>query len=637
MAEINLKAVANSGVDPITGSPLSKEVRQAILTSGSSNISSTVFKGETFISQYANNRQADLQFAQTNQQALVTLDAQIKGLNSQILSLNSGLQNIVSAIEQDSLSDRSRIESQAERDRRYAEQEVRIGKESEIEQKIQSAVSEPAQKIAPKVSNIFERVQRALLFLFGGWLTNQLVQAFEAKESGDRDKLNQIKNNILKHAAASLGILYALNGGFAQILRILGSVVARIGGLIGKIVTAPIRAVGTGIRAVTSAAAGAVGLGGAKSTTPVKPGIKPTTPPRGPGLIGGLNSAFGTGMNLKSGENVDAAINAAGFLPGLPGVAARGLSFADDLTETFVPGFRGGAGLFGNTPRGGEKSKAVEVAKVSPQTTKAGPPKPAPTPAVPASAVPASAIPMMSSNGQPTPSSSIETPAPATPEPSVQPAAQLIPAAPAMDASSQISSPLDKETYPQPFLSANTSPSAAAPVVTPTESKINSQTPNLSLASTKSEVSSKPQTSMTPGVTNLVKFDFNQSDPAYTRIEESFDQKQSEKQPEIEPKEKKENGQNIPEVASPTQSNEKNLNIKPNQVQSVPKPLPNVGSLPDPKPTVVAMPSQQSSPPAPQQSPASSDENATDVPLINSGNPDNFYTLYSQLNYNVVT
>ena len=62
-----------------------------------------------------------------------------------------------------------------------------------------------------------------------------------------------------------------------------------------------------------------------------------------------------------------------------------------------------------------------------------------------------------------------------------------------------------------------------------------------------------------------------------------------------------------------------------------------MGSLPDPKPTVVAMPSQQSSSPAPQQSPASSNESATDVPLINSGNPDNFYTLYSQLNYNVVT
>ena len=192
MAEINLKAVANSGVDPITGSPLSKEVRQAILTSGSSNISSTVFKGETFISQYASNRQADLQFAQTNQQALVTLDAQIKGLNSQILSLNSGLQNIVSAIEQDSLSDRSRIEAQAERDRRYAEQEVRIGKESEIEQKIQSVVSEPAQKIAPKsVSALDERMaerlnpnkpniweDRGLRYSDGGGVGNYVNQYF---------------------------------------------------------------------------------------------------------------------------------------------------------------------------------------------------------------------------------------------------------------------------------------------------------------------------------------------------------------------------------------------------------------------------------------------------------------------------
>jgi hypothetical protein len=36
----------------------------------------------------------------------------------------------------------------------------------------------------------------------------------------------------------------------------------------------------------------------------------------------------------------------------------------------------------------------------------------------------------------------------------------------------------------------------------------------------------------------------------------------------------------------------------------------------------------------PQTSPSS--KPLTDVPLINSSNPDNFYTLYSQVNYNVV-
>lgn len=60
-----------------------------------------------------------------------------------------------------------------------------------------------------------------------------------------------------------------------------------------------------------------------------------------------------------------------------------------------------------------------------------------------------------------------------------------------------------------------------------------------------------------------------------------------------------------------------------------------VGSLPEPAPTLkvvkTAMQSQE-----PKDGPPLSDGPLTDVPLINSSNPDNFYILYSQLNYNVI-
>ena len=38
-----------------------------------------------------------------------------------------------------------------------------------------------------------------------------------------------------------------------------------------------------------------------------------------------------------------------------------------------------------------------------------------------------------------------------------------------------------------------------------------------------------------------------------------------------------------------------------------------------------------------QQEVPLSNEPLTDVPLINSANPNNFYVLYSQINYNIVT
>ncbi len=71
------------------------------------------------------------------------------------------------------------------------------------------------------------------------------------------------------------------------------------------------------------------------------------------------------------------------------------------------------------------------------------------------------------------------------------------------------------------------------------------------------------------------------------------------------------------------------------QVSSPSKPPTQVGQLPEPQPSVTMIRSSNN---ANQQAnvPLTSGS-LTDVPLINSANPDNFYVLYSQLSYNVVT
>jgi len=65
--------------------------------------------------------------------------------------------------------------------------------------------------------------------------------------------------------------------------------------------------------------------------------------------------------------------------------------------------------------------------------------------------------------------------------------------------------------------------------------------------------------------------------------------------------------------------------------QSPPKP--NLGNLPEPPADVVVLGNNKEQP---SSVIASDSQTITDVPLIPSGNPDNFYTLYSQVNYNVV-
>ena len=74
--------------------------------------------------------------------------------------------------------------------------------------------------------------------------------------------------------------------------------------------------------------------------------------------------------------------------------------------------------------------------------------------------------------------------------------------------------------------------------------------------------------------------------------------------------------------------------ISPAQVSMPLREPQQVGQLPEPKPslTMIKTSNNQSQ----QVIPPLTNEPLTDVPLINSANPDNFYVLYSQLNYNVV-
>jgi hypothetical protein len=582
MAEVDLKSVASNGVDPITGSPLSKEVRQAILNS--TKISSSSFRGDTtFISQYVENNNQNLQLAQTNQQSLIALDTQVKNLNQQVVTLNSGLEKIAVLIQQDGASDQSRLISEAERQRRYAEQEIRIGKENEIEQKIQSAVLIPVQKLTPKVQDIFGNVQKALTFLFAGWLTNELVKFFDAKQQGDRSKLTEIKNNIIKHLGIAAGILFTIKGGFNLVIKTLGSVVAKITGLIGKIITAPIKAVTSTAKSIFSggtAAKGATTAATKGATEGATSGLLKNTGNVLKGVAkGAVNVVLGATEFIErknEGQtNVQAGAGTAASLYGAEKGAQMGAKLPGPLK---LPGMiAGGAAGFILAGKGTDLLTGANAPKPAEKSSEAAKPK--------------------INSQKPTPS-----PAP-TPTPTV--------------------------TATQPKINPATPSPAAAPTVTATQPKINPATP--SPAPTQPEIKSTPQTPMTAGVGNYT-FNIDTSNPEFKRIENSFDSKQSEQKLEVE---SKTNEQNIPEVTPPTQSNEKKLNMQPAQVQNIPKPVPNVGNLPEAKPNVIVTSSGQS-PQKSQKAFPSTGESMTDVPLINSANPDNFYILYSQLNYNVV-
>ena len=84
-------------------------------------------------------------------------------------------------------------------------------------------------------------------------------------------------------------------------------------------------------------------------------------------------------------------------------------------------------------------------------------------------------------------------------------------------------------------------------------------------------------------------------------------------------------------VQMPSSAKPISLQVIPFDPKSPPKP--NLGTLPEPPPDVVVLENNKEQP---SSVIARDSQTLTDVPLIPSGNTDNFYTLYSQVNYNVV-
>lgn len=80
-------------------------------------------------------------------------------------------------------------------------------------------------------------------------------------------------------------------------------------------------------------------------------------------------------------------------------------------------------------------------------------------------------------------------------------------------------------------------------------------------------------------------------------------------------------------------SDTKENKLTPEQISNNSTPAPSILPPTEPAPQVITIPRQSSPPPL---SSPSLDMSATSLPDIKSSNPDNFYTLYSQLNYNVV-
>ena len=542
MAELDPEQLGRVGIDPTTGSPLSQEVRNALLRK--STIDAATFRNEMAAAENR-RRDVDIQNAEvlrSQEQALGGFSSNILSLRNDIGKLGTGLASIALLLQQGGAEEQNRIRQEQETQRRLTERQIRIGKENEVEQKIQNALAEPVENIAPKVSDTFGKIGAALGILFGGWLTKQTVDAIKASEEGNTKLFNEIKGNIIKGLAIAGGGLLAVKAGFGLVMKTIGGV-AR--GLTRLLIAKPL--------AIAAALLPKVPKPGGGSPPPKGPGRK------GPGLIGGLINGFTGWMNWMNGEKVDAVLAALTFVPG-GGVfrairtGAEVVYGLDQIAELF------GSNLTGADPKLlAKKKKEFEDAKRKKEKSTKPPAastKPAP------SATPPAAQP--------------QTPMMGTPAPAAAPAPTLTKEQ--QDKYNQATSALQG-----PFAGmARGKVTDYYNKMTPEEQK-----------TFRDYLNTRPQSEQ-----NLYSF--------------------------------------LKETAPPDSKSSSPTSAIPAEITTPPPAEPQrVGELPEAKPSLTMIKTSNNQ--VQQPNVPLTNGPLSDVPFISSANPDNFYALYSQLNYNVVT
>jgi len=281
-----------------------------------------------------------------NSFALSSVSGQLASISQQIGQLNFSLSTIQSNLALQSQLDRQRAAAEQAREAQLAEQGLREGKESAIEQKIQNALLKPVQTIAQKAQFTLGRLGQFFGVIIGGWLGTKLLQMLQAKTDGNIDLMNQIRDNIVGGLITIGGIFLGINLAIKGLSRVLVSIAGTIFRAIGSgMILRPMRAL-MGLFSKAASVAGNVLLKalGVGATTTTK------TVAKSPGFWGGIARSVGNFFGRKpkmksggSGPNVPGGLLTSGAISTGLDVAT---GTADPITATIVNALATGSAFF---------------------------------------------------------------------------------------------------------------------------------------------------------------------------------------------------------------------------------------------------------------------------------------------------
>ena len=221
-----------------------------------------------------------------NQLALSNVNNSLVRIAEQVNVLSLSLQGIGNQIKETSTIDNLREQQKARQEKILAERQIREGKESQVETKIQAALVKPLQKVGAVAQRSLANLGTFFNILLGGFLLNRILKSVSELSEKGQLSLKNLGDKIVKDLGIVGALFIGINGGFATV----SSALLRVTSLITRLATrglilAPINAMLDLVKGVFGSLSSALksiripGLAAISSAAQAAPALAPAVAP----------------------------------------------------------------------------------------------------------------------------------------------------------------------------------------------------------------------------------------------------------------------------------------------------------------------------------------------------------------------
>jgi hypothetical protein len=212
-SKISPSKIANTEVNPYTGEYLSAGERKLLFQKR--NVSSAnVFKKSGALVKTT--------------PSTITPDINVTVLSKRVFVLENDVSFLAKALNKEAELEK-KAQKQYEKDvKKVEEKKLRSGEEKQLEKKITKGLISPVKAVGKKAGGVLGTLMELFMTLLGGWLTNQGLEAIKANAEGNIGKLESIAAEVGKTLLIVGGIFALLNGGILGIIGTIGAITAAI-------------------------------------------------------------------------------------------------------------------------------------------------------------------------------------------------------------------------------------------------------------------------------------------------------------------------------------------------------------------------------------------------------------------------